>query len=224
MVHVQQALEFLDRFRVIVHAQVYVAVVEGRVTALLPHHQQRGRLLSARVAAGRLSCQQRRHEPIGQGRPGARLERRGHGIHDFLSREDVPLRGVVRSGPSSGPRVALPPRPRGRLALCVHKAHLAAVGEGIALHQDVERLGRGEAHLQQVQPARPERRVRERLARDGADSRLRPGHHGPDGEELRLDRHAPLAGAGVVRDDAERGDVLTGPVEGRGGEEQDDGG
>ena len=65
----------------------------------------------------------------------------------------------------------------------------------------VDDLLGGEAFAKQLEPVRPVARVRVRLGRDGSDVRLRPGDDRADGEELRLDRDAPLLRVEVDGDD-----------------------
>src|SRR5579859_8153014 len=84
LVQFEDARELFDRIRMIVDAQVDVAIVEARVTAAWLRDIQRGALLPAPVAAGGLSGTQRRDESIGEV-PSRLLERPREAIDDAFA-------------------------------------------------------------------------------------------------------------------------------------------
>ena len=102
-----QPAQLGNRKLVVVDAQVDDRVGQVSVARVLFDYQQRGRLLTAAVAAGLLRGGQALDEALGQRQVSVRLE--GHRQRvDGLSRdEDVSLCRIAVSRPSSGPLVAL---------------------------------------------------------------------------------------------------------------------
>ena len=87
----------------------------------------------------------------------------------------------------------------------------------VGFHQPIECLRRAHALAHQGQPARPVPGIDKRLRGNGADTGLGPRHDGPDGEPVRLHRHAHLAGGRVARDDGVGVDERVGEARAREG-------
>ncbi len=100
--HVEQAAQFLERLRRIVHADVDDAfnggIGVGRDRA---HDEDAGGLHAAGIAAFRLSCIERIHQALGH-RAFAAAIRRCHRLDDRRARERVALRGEVFAGDVPG--------------------------------------------------------------------------------------------------------------------------
>ena len=90
------------------------------------------------------------------------------------------------------------------MPLRVDDPELAMVASLVGSRQPVDDLLRGEPFAQELEPLRAVARVRVRLGRDRADVRLGPRDDGADGEELRLDRDAPLLRLEIDGDDRVR--------------------
>ena len=94
------AAEFVDGLRVIVDAEVDVAVVCAAVAPAIADDEECGGLLAAFVATGSLACGEGVDEADGEvfvrDEEGFR-----HGIDDFGAGEDVALDGVVFAGEST---------------------------------------------------------------------------------------------------------------------------
>ena len=169
-------------------------------------HEQCGGLLAAAVTAGGLRRGEAVEEPLGERLAGGGEERLHERVDGFRGDEDVALGRVEVGGAAAGPVVAGGAGVRRAPAGRVHDAELALVAALVRRRQELHDLGRAVAGPQQVEPVRPIARVRVGLGRDRADVRGRPRHDRADGQELRLRRHAPLAGVEVAGADRVRRD------------------
>src|SRR5207245_11593934 len=79
----------------------------------------------------------------------------------------------------------------------------------LPFQQPVEGRLRPHARSQKAEPARPERRVGERLGGHGADGATRPRHDGADRHELGLRGHPHLTARGIGGHNRERHVYLT---------------
>ena len=116
--------ELVDGIRMVVNAQVDVAVVAPLVPAAVADDQQRRGLPSALVPARRVAGHERGQQPVAQVALGLG-ERAGELGHDGLPRKDVALRGEAVAGDASGPRHALQAGERRRMPGRVDEPHLA---------------------------------------------------------------------------------------------------
>jgi hypothetical protein len=192
----QQASQLLHRFRVVVHAQVDVAVVEAAVAAVFAGDENRSGLLTARVATRLFARFQRCHEFECEFALRL-LERLRHRLHDGFTREDVALRGEVFACDATCPAQAALPCEARAAPFGVHNPHLTLFALRVALRQPTDNLLRGDLSAKQLQPPRSVGRVRVRLSGDSADARLRKRHNGADRQKLRCDRHAHFTRFGV---------------------------
>jgi hypothetical protein len=94
--------------------------------------------------------------------------------------------------------------------MSIHDPELAEIPLRIGLGELSSDLVRRQALAEELEGSRPVSGVGVRLRCHGPDSRFNPRHHGPDGEELRLDGHAKVAVLRIEGGDGERGgDILT---------------
>jgi hypothetical protein len=100
--------------------------------------------------------------------------------------------------------VNVAPRPGG-----VDYAELTVIAPVVGAGQPLDDLAGGAALAEQAEPVRPVAGVGVGLCRNGADLRLGPGDDRADGQELRLDRDAPLPCVQVAGDDRVRRDAWT---------------
>ncbi len=201
--HAEDPDELVDGIRMVVHAQVDVAVVAPLVPAAVADDQQRRGLPSALVPARRVAGHERGQQPVAQVALGLG-ERAGELGHDGLARQDVALRGEAVAGDAAGPRHALGAGERRRMPRRVDEPDLAVFPAVVGGQQPVQRGLRADAVRHQLQPFRAERRVRPRLRRDGPRARPGPRHDRADARELRGDRDPPVAGGHVGGHDRER--------------------
>src|SRR5436309_13379497 len=97
----------------VIDPDVDPTVVEACVSAAVPDDEDRRALLASFVAAGPLPRTQRREQADGQVTL-RHLEGPGQRLHDFLTREDVPLGGEISANHMPGPREAFFPGKIGR--------------------------------------------------------------------------------------------------------------
>ena len=197
--------ELLDRARVIVDAQVDQHIGEPGVATVALDDEEGGRLLAAAVAARGLGGGKAVEQPLRQ-RAARALEGLGERVDGLRGDEDVPLGGVAGAGAPACPVVAAGAGEARGASLGVDHPELTTVALVVRVGQSGDDGLRVQAVAQQCQPVRAVAGVRVRLRRDGARVRLSPGHDRPDGEELRLHRHTPLARVEVARDDRVRAD------------------
>src|SRR5579884_4195753 len=131
----QDALQFLDRLRAVVHAQVNEAVVEAAIAALFTNHKQPCRLLAPTVASGSLSGGQSGHQTITQ-RAWRLLKSAGHRLHCLGSHQNVALAGVILADHAACPGIAVAAGIARRFPLRRDNAHLAA-GSSLVLAQQL---------------------------------------------------------------------------------------
>ncbi len=139
-------------------------------------------MLTARVAAARLSAFERRHQPLRQVAGGV-LEPADHVVHDLRTREDIALRGAVFSALVPGPCRRFRPGKRGVLTCQVHDRELPTLLRPVfrqrirILLPDLldDRVGR-EALTEQLQCLRPIAHVHDRLCGGNADVGVGPQH------------------------------------------------
>ena len=108
MLQVHEPGQLADRVVVVVDPQVDPAVVPTAVAAARSHDEQRGRLTTASIAAGRIGGRQARDQELRE-RPAARQERVGQAVDDRGSGEDVAL--CREAWPVRPPAQAKQPRP-----------------------------------------------------------------------------------------------------------------
>ena len=89
-----EALQFHERFRTVVHTQIENAILPGLARRFAGHHDERGRLPAANIAADFLSRVQRREHSIRQVAFGG-FEGLGHRRPDFVVRHQVSLHGKI---------------------------------------------------------------------------------------------------------------------------------
>ena len=200
------ALELLDRLRMVVDAQVDGDVARAAVAAVLADDEERGRLPPAPVAAGRLGGGEAGEQPLGERPPRRALEGRRQRVHGGRRDEDVPLRRVARPGRPAGPLEALGARVGRRAPMRVDDAELAVLAPLVGADERPHDVLRRVALAQEREPVGPVGEVRPGLRRDRADLGLGGRHGGAHGEELRLDGDAPLARLEVAGDDRVRRD------------------
>ena len=97
-----EARELGDRRRMVVDAQVDGDVARPAVASRPRHHEERGRLLAAAIAAGRLRGRERGQQALGQRPAGGLLERLAKALDRLL----------VRRGCCPAPRSPRPSRRR----------------------------------------------------------------------------------------------------------------
>ena len=198
-----QAAQFAERLRVIVHAQVEQPVHPRLAGGLGAHHHERGRLLAANVAAHGLGGIQRGEHPVRQIALGLR-ERLGHRGPNLIVEHHVRLHAELRAQRVARGVDAARAGVGGHFARSIDHRHLPHLASVVGSEQPAQRLRRGFARAQQFEPELAVGRVRERLARDGAHAGLGPDHVRPHREPVRLDRRAQFTGHRIPRDDRKR--------------------
>ena len=196
--------ELADRLGVVVDAEIDEHIREAGVAAVALDDEQRCRLLSAAIAAGRLRRRQRLEEPFRERPSGGRGERLHERRHGLLADEDVALRGEARAGDAARPLEAFGAGVRRPLAVRVDDPELALAA--VAGGQLLDHLSRRRAAAQQREPFGAVPRVRVRLRGDRAGVRLGPRDDRAHREKLRLRRDTPLARIEVTRCDRVRRD------------------
>jgi hypothetical protein len=111
MMNTEQALEFDDRLRVIVHAQIEIIIVVTAVAAAGPHDDHAGGLLAPAVPADGIARQQGRHQSIRQFAASI-AEGHGHGVQRLWAGENVALAGEILAGAMPGPGITAAARVR----------------------------------------------------------------------------------------------------------------
>ena len=203
----------------VVDTKVDRDVGEAAVPATRPDDEQRGRLLASPVAARLLRGREAPDEPRSERLAAAGLERLGERAHGHLRDEDVPLRPVRGPRAATSPVEARGAGVRHASAARVHDPDLPVLAAFVGRRRAFDDLLRGQPLAQEREALRPVPRIRIRLGRDRAHSRLRPGDDRADGEELRLHGDSPLAPLEIAGTDRVRGDAarcLTGDWRGVG--------
>ena len=157
--------------RVVVDAEVDERVGEAGVAAVPLDHEERGRLPTAAVAAGRLRGVEAVHQPDGERRPGRRLERGGERVHRLARDEDVALRGVPVARSPTRPGVAVVAGEGRGAPVAVHDAELPDRAVVVGGREPVDDLLRREPLAEERQPLGAVARVRVRLGGDRAHVR-----------------------------------------------------
>ena len=194
---VQQPAQLGQRFRGILHAEVDDAVLPGLPRAGARDDEHRRRLPAAYVPALRLGRIESGHQPVGEGRV-CRFEHCRHGAPDGVPLHQVGLAAETVAEPVAGGWNAFRAGVRGHVAGRVDDGALAEIGVRIPCRQRFQRLFRGVAGLQQLEPQRAVADVDVGLSCHGTNAGKRPGHDRPDLEVVGLHRHTELAGSLVA--------------------------
>jgi len=200
----EQAYQFTDRRRMVLDVKIDIAIGQPEITTLFTHHQQRGRLASAGIAAGRLPCCQRIDQACGKVSRG-RLECRRHRVHDLWPGQQVALNRIIVAGAAASPRQAFLTGVACRAASLVHDPDLALATQRIRLHQLLNHVLGRLSIRQQSQPLLSVKQVAPGLGRDRPGLGGRMWDHGPNRKVAGLNRDAIITGLGVQRDDGKSG-------------------
>jgi len=188
----------------VVDAQVEPAVAEAAISRCFANDEQRRGLSAARIAAGAITCEQGVEESVREWRLGGLRVRREHRIHDLRPGEDVALDRDRVAGPPAGPGEATRAGVARGASVRVDDAGLSIGAALVSRRQGREHALGVPARGQRREAVRPVLHVRERLRRDGTDTRAGPWDDRPHGQELRGDGDPEIAGRGIASDDRER--------------------
>lgn len=138
-VKLEEALEFLYGFFVVVDADVDVAVHEAGVAAVFADDEEGGGLLAAFVASGLLSGLEGGEEPFGEftiTMAAGVFKGLGHGVDDTLAGEDVAGDGVVFAGFVASKVEALFTGVGGNVAFLINDEKLPAGDAGVLFGEE----------------------------------------------------------------------------------------
>ena len=215
----QQPLQLGDRIRGVVDPDVDESVVRPEVAAVLPNHEQGGRLHPALVAATRLPRLERRQQAVRE-LTAALLEALGQVLHRLVGHHDVRLRGdspphddLAPCRPRRPRRGGRPTRPpaQSKVRVPVKLAALPCASTMptwrscsiVSLRMMIRSASSAVAPCaMRAKALLAVGGVAETLRGHGADAARRPGNDAADVGELGLHRHAQIAGGRVLGDDA----------------------
>jgi hypothetical protein len=171
----QQAAELAERIEMVVHAQVDELFFSRPAAASGCHHEQRGRLAAAQVAALPLRRVERGQQPLGKLAARGLVAAHHRGRHR-VALHDVGLRAHLVAERVAGVVDAVPAAVDCDAPGPVEHRDLAHVLLRIGGQQLVQGLGGALPGAHQLEPARPVGGIDDRLGRHGAHARLGPTH------------------------------------------------
>ena len=193
--HLFEPFELGERISVIVDAQVEVRPF------LLTTNHQRGRLLSALVAASRLAGAQRGDQAARKRECGIHCVSRSRVLDDCSAEEHVARERNIVACKMPAPADAGCSGMRGDLASRVDRMNLPMVASGVGGGDLAHNVARAPALFQEPQALGAVKWIDQRLCRDRTNARFDVRNERPHSEETRCNGNSELPGIPIASND-----------------------